>query len=187
MAGDGKLHLQALKQGTESAAIGVLACDPTGRIQFSTALARRHLVKYFESVTQDLSDLLPDEILRWMRYQNAQLLKNDVPSVRLPLAVRKGDNRLTIRLLSHNGASLLLLEEEIPPPGANALSRLGLSRRECEVLDWVAQGKTNGEIASILSMNLGTVKKHVAKVFQKLGVETRTAAAAMALTTNYHS
>ena len=69
---------------------------------------------------------------------------------------------------------------EIPRPKAEVLNKLGLSRRECEVLAWVAQGKTNSETAAALGINLGTVKKHVAHIFRKLGVESRTAAAAVA-------
>lgn len=66
-------------------------------------------------------------------------------------------------------------------PDVAALRKFGLSKRESEVLAWVAQGKTNGEIATILSLNLGTVKKHVEHIFDKLGVETRIAAAILAL------
>ena len=53
-----------------------------------------------------------------------------------------------------------------------------LSMREHEVLSWVAQGKTNAEIGTILSLSPRTVQKHLEHIFQKLGVETRTAAAA---------
>ena len=172
---------QHLKHGVEGAAAGVIFCDGGGRVRFNTSLARRYLVEYFGRVSQNLNDSLPDELLRWMCYQNAQLLKNDVPSARLPLSIQKGHKRLTIRLLSSPGANLLFMEEETPPPSADMLHPLGLSRRESEVLSWVAQGKTNGEIASILGMNVGTVKKHLVNIFQKLGVETRTAAAALAL------
>jgi DNA-binding NarL/FixJ family response regulator len=58
---------------------------------------------------------------------------------------------------------------------------LGLTPRVAETLLWLAQGKTNGEIATILGNSESTVKKHVLEVFQKLGVETRTAASLRAL------
>jgi DNA-binding NarL/FixJ family response regulator len=58
---------------------------------------------------------------------------------------------------------------------------LGLTPRVAETLLWLAQGKTNGEIATILGNSESTVKKHVFEVFQKLGVETRTAASLRAL------
>jgi DNA-binding NarL/FixJ family response regulator len=58
---------------------------------------------------------------------------------------------------------------------------LGLTPRVAETLLWLAQGKTNGEIATILSNSESTVKKHVLEIFSKLGVETRTAASLRAL------
>lgn len=61
------------------------------------------------------------------------------------------------------------------------LEKLGLTPREAEVLFWVAQGKTNPEIATILGIGLTTVKKHLEATFVKLGVENRTSAATLAL------
>lgn len=61
------------------------------------------------------------------------------------------------------------------------LESLGLTPREAEILFWVAQGKTNPEIATILGIGLTTVKKHLESTFAKLGVENRTSAAALAL------
>jgi DNA-binding NarL/FixJ family response regulator len=58
---------------------------------------------------------------------------------------------------------------------------LGLTPRVAEVLLWIAQGKTNPEIGSILGISESTVKKHVLEIFQVLGVETRTAASLRAL------
>jgi DNA-binding NarL/FixJ family response regulator len=58
---------------------------------------------------------------------------------------------------------------------------LGLTPRVAETLLWLAQGKTNGEIAIILGNTESTVKKHVLEIFDKLGVETRTAAGLRAL------
>ena len=61
------------------------------------------------------------------------------------------------------------------------LLKLNLTPRVAEVLLWVAQGKTNGDIASILGISESTVKKHLLEIFQHLGVETRSAATLRAL------
>lgn len=61
------------------------------------------------------------------------------------------------------------------------LMDFGLTPRAAETLLWVAQGKTNPEIATILGISEGTVKKHVLEIFEKLQVETRTAASLRAL------
>lgn len=61
----------------------------------------------------------------------------------------------------------------------------GLTPRESEVLLWLARGKSNAEIALILTIAIDTVKKHVMRIYQKLGVENRTAAALMARNTKF--
>jgi DNA-binding NarL/FixJ family response regulator len=61
------------------------------------------------------------------------------------------------------------------------LLALGLTPREAEVLLWVAQGKGNGDVATLLGMAEKTVKKHLGNVFEKLGVENRNAATLHAL------
>jgi DNA-binding NarL/FixJ family response regulator len=66
-------------------------------------------------------------------------------------------------------------------PAPQLLEALGLTPREAEVLFWVARGKTNDEIATVLGIGLTTVKKHLESTYAKLGVENRTTAAAMAL------
>jgi len=61
------------------------------------------------------------------------------------------------------------------------LESLGLSPREAQVLLWIAQGKNNEEIGLILGASRNTIKKHVLHVLEKLGVETRNAAAIRAI------
>ncbi len=84
-----------------------------------------------------------------------------------------------------------LSREEIRPSAAfhpdftssSPLERLGLTPREAEVLLWVAQGKSNCEISTILGAAENTVKKHLQAIFEKLGVDNRNAAAMRALET----
>ena len=53
-----------------------------------------------------------------------------------------------------------------------------LTRRERQVLDLVAQGLTNAQVATVLWIAPGTVRRHLENVFAKLEVHTRTAAVA---------
>lgn len=53
----------------------------------------------------------------------------------------------------------------------------GLTPREVEVVQWIGEGKRNAEIGLILGVSRRTVDKHIEHIFEKLGVETRTAAA----------
>ncbi|GAA2623562.1 response regulator transcription factor [Actinomadura fulvescens] len=68
------------------------------------------------------------------------------------------------------------------PPGrprpADRRAELGLSRREAEVMDLIARGRSNGEIAALLVVSEYTVKNHVNRIFAKLGVRSRGAAIA---------
>ena len=61
------------------------------------------------------------------------------------------------------------------------LEKLGLTPREAEVLLWVAQGKSNADIAIITGTSEKTVKNHMTHIFEKLGVEGRNAATVGAL------
>ena len=61
-------------------------------------------------------------------------------------------------------------------PQGGELSLAPLSKREREVLHWVREGKRNREIATILGLSHLTVRRHIENIFQKLGVETRSAA-----------
>ncbi len=62
----------------------------------------------------------------------------------------------------------------------HSIREYGLTYREEDVLYWVSQGKTNAETAKILKIAPGTVKVHLERIYQKLGVENRTAASAYA-------
>ena len=79
---------------------------------------------------------------------------------------------------------LIVLTESSNGAAVEALSlQFRLTAREAEVLYWVAQGKTNRDIGDILGTRPKTITKHLEHVFEKLGVETRTAAAARVLGT----
>lgn len=70
---------------------------------------------------------------------------------------------------------------ELPPTSLELWQRQGFTRREADVLRWLTIGKTNPEIGIILGISRLTVKTHVAHIFAKLDVETRTAASIRAM------
>jgi DNA-binding NarL/FixJ family response regulator len=172
------LRVEAENQLSHSLDRAVILADAAGRIVFCTRLATDLLHKHFPGYA---NDTLP-----------AQLT---APSAHgAPLIVRRFAERERIQLpgtppISTSGAhedsgaalQMLVLEERGAPPGPAALMQLGLTAREAEVLYWIAQGKSNPDIATILSANVRTVHKHVEHIFQKLGLETRNAAMLAAL------
>ena len=77
----------------------------------------------------------------------------------------------------------VIVEKQVPVPAVshfqvneNEVSRLGLSKREVEVLQLMAQGLSNQEIAARLFVSLNTVKTHSSKLFEKMEVKRRTQA-----------
>jgi DNA-binding NarL/FixJ family response regulator len=84
----------------------------------------------------------------------------------------------TMVLLSLQAAPTVVAGRPSAAVGAPSLP--ALTPRETEVLSWLAKGKTNRDIADILGMSHRTVNKHLEHIFEKLGVETRAAAAALA-------
>jgi DNA-binding CsgD family transcriptional regulator len=149
----------------------VIVLTRDGHVRLSTTIADQLFTKYFGS--RRTGDL-PDGIRNWMEHQCSLLARVKPP---VPLIVNRGEERLIVRMLPDCDQVLLHLTEQLTAIRSQVLQAQGLTTREAEVLTWVARGKTNSEIASILSVRLRTVKKHMERIFQKLGVESRTAAA----------
>jgi DNA-binding CsgD family transcriptional regulator len=89
-----------------------------------------------------------------------------------------GSLQVTVVARVRDGTCSLLLDEREDSAAAARLMELGLTPREAEVLIWVARGKTSSEIAVILNSKMATISKHLDHIYQKLGVENRTSAAA---------
>ncbi len=165
---------------------GAITLGSDGRVQFCPDHVRRWLSLYFGRSPDPR--LLPDRLGRWVAGQRQRLTQgSEVPPPRVALVMERDRHRLTVRLLSESlGDQCLLLLEERPDRAAGATvprseRRRDLTGREAEVLHWVTEGKTNKEVATILGLSPLTVRTHLEHIFQKLGVETRTAAAVRAL------
>jgi len=66
-------------------------------------------------------------------------------------------------------------------PCADVLESFGLSSKQAKVLEWLAQGKTDEEIAGILDLSVRTVQKHLQHIYQQIGVDSRTTAVLRAM------
>jgi DNA-binding CsgD family transcriptional regulator len=155
----------------------IIVLRQTGRHLISPRAAR-WLAQYFNDGSPR-NGRLPDDLECWIRRQALPLrLGNSLPFPATPLIVDRQDTRLSIRLIPDSPDHLLVLEEEKTAVDYVGLQRLGLTPREAEVLHWVSEGKTNFEIGAILHSSPRTVGKHLERIYAKLDVETRTAAAA---------
>lgn len=142
---------------------------------WQTKQAGEWLQKYFPDVPAD--GQLPAAVREWLQ----QAMSPDAPVSAASLSVAGGTTCLQLSL-SRRGHERLLLLEEKPAEAAASLDRYQLTPRETDVLAWVAKGKTNRDIGEILGMSPRTVNKHLEHIYVKLGVETRSAAAALAAT-----
>jgi DNA-binding CsgD family transcriptional regulator len=158
--------------------VGFLVADRNGNIHYATAKARKLMRHYFHPKSEVM---LPDRVQTWLK-EGEEL--NRVPPLR-ELRIDFGHISLIVQTMSTTDAPLyrLLLHETVQKLEAESLQKLGLTRREAEVLFWTSQGKSNGDIAIILASKVRTIAKHLERIFAKLMVENRTAAAQAALAT----
>jgi CheY-like chemotaxis protein/DNA-binding CsgD family transcriptional regulator len=144
------------------------------RVVWQTPLARRWLVGWFDATA---TERLPAVLVNW-------LLGSAAAGESRPHTLAREGRQLVASLQGRTVDDdwLVVLREVDDADTVQALVRaFGLTLRESEVLYWVAKGKTNRDIGDILGASPATVKKHLERIHDKLGVETRTAAAALAL------
>lgn len=96
----------------------------------------------------------------------------------VPTTIENQRGRCTLQALWRGDVArdALVLIRRVGETGTKTAGDPGLTQREREVLQWVAAGKTNGQIADILAASPRTIGKHLENIYAKLGVETRTAA-----------
>jgi DNA-binding CsgD family transcriptional regulator len=176
----------ALEGGAGSPRRTVVLLARDGAIAFADDGARRLLTRYFARVS---ADALPAPIGDWVRDQRDRSGRADEPfPPQAPLRQEGEEGWLTVRFVpaaDRDELDALLLEEHRRGLDEAALRRLGLTRREREVLGRAAAGRSNAQIADDLVISPLTVKKHLEHIYEKLGVaklgvNTRAAAIARA-------
>jgi len=145
-------------------------------------LARKLLRSYFELDADNHQDNAPTRLLAWVDEARQAVAESREP----PLLVARDGRRLLASLHTPGqeaeGEWLLVLREENHAAAIEALlAAFRLTQREAGVLFWATKGKTSKDIGDILGTSPRTVNKHLEHVFEKLGVETRTAAANLAM------
>ncbi len=162
------------RDAVDIAGMGVVFVDAHGRIAWRSPQAAQWLQAMG---AKESTGQLPAAL--------QALLEPGTPAT----VIGAGATRLSVRNLGSAtlGETMLLLAQErgghatgIGSSNGGRLADAALTPRETEVLSWLAKGKTNRDIAEILGMSPRTVNKHLEHIFEKLGVETRAAAAALA-------
>ena len=189
-------HMQSARQARQArnaldafghASITVRVSD--GRVLWQTPLARKLMLSWFDAP----ESVAPEELVIWLQGAVAEVsallaAQGGEAAGILPSApqwvVNQAARRLTVALHEPVGDDewLLVMRETSDQAAIDAITQeFRLTAREGEVLYWVVKGKTNRDIGDILGSSPATVKKQLEHIFAKLGVETRTAAAGLAM------
>lgn len=156
----------------------LLAVNRQGMIMWATPQAQKLLSDNLAAAVND-EFVLPEPMLQWLEQAQKGKTGSNAPAtasfpnneqLRLQYMGKLGPNEFLLRLAKDSSANM----------PAQFSSELGLTIREGEVLSWLSKGKTNRDIAQILGLSPRTVDKHLEQIYAKLGVENRTAAAAIA-------
>lgn len=153
------------REAVDVGGLGVVVVDAHGRLAWRSPRAQAWLAAFFAGEADA-------PCIAWLLAAQAEAERLAADG-RTLVARRLGEVGL--------GETMWLLRVREPgEAGASRLATAALTPRETEVLSWIAKGKTNRDVAEILGMSPRTVNKHLEHVFEKLGVETRAAAAALA-------
>lgn len=165
---------------TSHTCMGMVILDSSGGIVFKTELASILLENCGLRAVSRLQ--LPEIIRRWFRTILYTPLEQRSNGAALQIPYLNGTRIIICRYIGspRPGRHVLMLQNDPSSLSVNALLAQGLTPREAEVLQWIALGKTNQDIASILGTSPRTVQKQVERILKKLNVETRTAAVARA-------
>lgn len=154
------------REAVDVAGMGAVVLDGQGRVAWRSPQATRWLQAAFGPEAED-------EAPAWLA---------TVPAGGELARTLPDGARLLARHVGPGAFSEAMLLLRVAAAGAPAPRGLHatLTPREAEVLSWLAKGKTNRDIGDILGMSPRTVNKHLEHIYEKLGVETRTAAVAAA-------
>lgn len=154
----------------------VIVANARGRIQTASPRAHEWVRRYFGRPRSP--NRLPDAICLWLEEQlRARDRVEEAPSTR-PLVAQDDRTRLVVRYTMRGDSVLVLLEQQ-QTVVVERLIQLGLTPREAEVLMWVVEGKATAAVAVITGSAARTVEKHLERIYRKLDVDNRTAAAAV--------
>jgi len=151
----------------------VLAVNSKGEILWATPETEKLLADHFSESNPD-DHRLSSAITKWLdgdSMTNDLILQTD----KAPVTLRH------IKTIHAEEHLLRIVGQEILLDANILEAALPITRREAEVLMWVAQGKTNREIGEILSLSPRTVNKHLEQIYTKIHVDNRAAATSIAI------
>jgi DNA-binding CsgD family transcriptional regulator len=159
----------------------LLAIDRSGRVLWCTPQAAKLLRRALRDFETE-SYTVPQSVQEWLQRCAQNPVLNTSETVDLPVDVSSIGLTLSyIGQVGENEFLLRLAEAELGSEEQVIKAKLALTQRESEVLLWISRGKSNRDVAEILSLSPRTVNKHLEQIYAKLGVENRTSAATLAM------
>jgi len=149
----------------------VVVCNALGRPEVVTERAASLFASYLPTTA---ADRVPEDVVGWAATIAARLMRNaaddDVPGAVRPLLLSGPAGRIVLRAsVAAPGDRIVIRIHDLGPSAGLDV----LSPRELEVLQHVADGLTDDEIARLLAVSVRTVSKHLERVYRKLGVSSR--------------
>jgi DNA-binding CsgD family transcriptional regulator len=169
-----RLTLAQLNNVLVGAGMSVIVLDPSRRVRQGSDEALKWLMYAGLDGRIHTGERLPEPIDAWIRARIEPSWAMLDPG---PLTLDTAAHKLRLHLLQGEDVLTLLIEIVRSGEAVTAATEHGLTAREREVLRWVTAGKSNAAIASIVGIRPRTVHKHLERIYAKLGVENRTAAA----------
>lgn len=154
------------KLALDSTGQHMAAVNPTGQVIWTTDQAQT-IIDTFSSKERGL-------LQSWLKQasnDDTLEIQHEKTTLIITYVSQQSDGSHLLKFKDHN----LKLETQ------TLKNKLKITRREAEVLFWVAKGKTDWEIAQILHISERTVNKHLEQIYRKLEVNNRTAATAKAM------
>lgn len=183
-----RVHLRNARQASRSLAAldhsakPVLSVSLDGELLWATPAAQK--LMNLDLLEANAPRQLPEDVVQW-------LTGTHLESATLPLTINFNHQILSLRRLQRLGNQvssehLLTVQlaegEHKEKQGIVRLQQqFALTLREAEVLFWISRGKSNRDVADILGISPRTVNKHLEHVYVKQGVESRSAATALAI------
>jgi len=157
----------------------LFVADLRGAIVWATPQARKWLAGH-QSAAAAGELAMPEPWIQWLEQLQSGADPAGTPAP--PTSLQDDQFRLQFIAKLRPDEFLLRLAKTPGSDSPAEFSReFGLTNREGEVLSWLSKGKTNRDIAQILGLSPRTIDKHLEQIYSKLGVENRTAAAAIAV------
>ncbi len=152
-----------VEQGGE----GLVLLDRSGSPEHWSPRAQDTFGRWFSDLNPGR---LPEEVFAWLGDPQR------VAAPPAPLLIDRGDRHLMVRHVPVPDGEVLLISEVHSDLTSTLLCRLGLTRREAEILMLLTDGHTIAVSASRLGISPRTVEKHIQRGYSKLGLDNRVAA-----------